>query len=69
MPKHVVKESVNRHTIKQHADRDITCNTHIISHMKNPLLEHNTLLSAVIVSPYKVIAVTLFLRSAFIKSL
>jgi hypothetical protein len=27
-PKHVVKDSGNQHTIKLHADGDITCNTH-----------------------------------------
>jgi hypothetical protein len=27
-PKHVVKDGGNQHTIKQHADGDITCNTH-----------------------------------------
>jgi hypothetical protein len=28
MPKHVAKDSGNQHTIKQHADGDVTCNSH-----------------------------------------
>jgi hypothetical protein len=32
-PKHVVKDSGNQHTIKLHADRDITCNTHWSKHV------------------------------------